>query len=99
MNRLRQHGFLTTDLLTATALLGLIIVLLAATLSRYSRFNEYQWARQRCTAAAMAQLDCLTATGTPIDAGELKRLWPEVSVSLERAPAQGAWKGLGRGQG
>jgi hypothetical protein len=98
MKRTRQGGFLTADLIVATSLLGLIIMVLTVSLVRFARFNHYQWARQRCTAAALAQLDCLTATASLIDAKELERLWPGVDVAVERTPAEAPWEGLDRVQ-
>jgi len=82
------------DFLTAAALLGLIIVLLAVATGTFSRFNEYQWARQRCLAAATAELDSITATGSPVGAQDLERVWPQVTVSVDRSPAGGPWAGL-----
>jgi len=94
MRNVRQKGFIMADFITATALLGLIIVLLATATGSFSRFNEYQWARQRCLAAATAQLDSITATGSPIEAQEIERLWPQVTVSVKRSLADGPWAGL-----
>lgn len=94
MRNLRHTGFMLADFLTATALLGLIITILAVSMSAFSKFNQYQWARQRCTAAALALLDSITATGSPIEAQELHRLWPQVTVSVDRSPADGPWTGL-----
>jgi len=94
MSNARYKGFLMTDFLTASALLGLIITLLAVALGGFSRFNQYQWTRQQCVAAATAQLDSLTATGSPIQEQELERLWPHVSVTIDRAAADGPWTGL-----
>ena len=98
MKKTRQGGFLTADMIVAASLLGLIIMVFTVSLVRFSRFNHYQWARQRCTAAALAQLDCLTATASLIDAKELERLWPGVDVSVQRTPAEAPWKGLNRVQ-
>jgi len=94
MKDARQSGFIMADFLTAAAVLGLIITLLTISASGFAKFNEYQWARQRCLAAATAQLDSITAAGSPIGAQELERLWPQVSVSVDRSPASGPWAGL-----
>jgi type II secretory pathway pseudopilin PulG len=91
---MRHKGFLVAELIVSIILLGMLIAGLATSMNGFSAFNECQWARQRCTAAAQAQLDSLTATGQPIAPQELQRLWPEVEVSLERAAADGAWRGL-----
>jgi len=91
---MRCKGFLTAEMLTATVLLGLIIAGLAVSTSGLSKFNQYQWARQRCTAAALAQLESVTAGGILIEPQELNRLWPEVNVSVARTPADTPWDGL-----
>ncbi len=94
LKKMRRHGFLTAELLVATALLGLIITGLAVSMNGFSKFNQHQWTRQRCTAAAQAQLDSIAATGAPIDEQELKRLWPEVEVVVETKPGEAPWDGL-----
>jgi hypothetical protein len=91
---IRQRGLFMAEMLTGTALLGVIIVGLAVVLNGFAKSNHYQWSRQRCTAAAMAQLDSITATAAPVDPQELQRLWPTVSVTVERAPAGAPWDGL-----
>jgi type II secretory pathway pseudopilin PulG len=92
--RIRDRGFILAELITATALLGLIIVGLAVSMRGFSLVNDCQWARQRCTAAAQAQLDSLTATGRLIEPPELERLWPGVSISVDRTPGEAPWNGL-----
>ena len=94
MRNMRRQGFIMADFLTSAALLGLIIVVLSAAMGSFSRFNHYQWARQRCLSAAMAQLDDITATGSIIETSELERLWPGVTVSVDRSPGTGPWAGL-----
>lgn len=94
MSNARYRGFFLADFLTSVALLGVIITLLAASMSAFSKFNQYQWARQRCISAATAQLDSITATGSPIDEQQLQRLWPQVSVAVQRSPGGGRWDGL-----
>jgi len=91
---MRNKGFLMAEMMTATVLLGLIIAGLAVSVNGFSKFNQYQWARQRCTAAAMAQLESATAAGIVIEPQELTRLWPDVTVSVERKPAEAPWGGL-----
>lgn len=98
MTNARYKGFILADFLTAAALLGLIITLLAVSMGGFSKFNQYQWARQQCVAAATAQLDSLTATGSLIPEQELHRLWPQVSVAADRAAGDGPWTGLERVQ-
>lgn len=92
--RTRQDGFVLAELAVSTALLGLVIAGLAVSMQGFSMFNQYQWTRQRCVAAAEAQLDSLAATGKPIGEGELKRLWPEVDVVMDRTAGVAPWEGL-----
>jgi type II secretory pathway pseudopilin PulG len=91
---MRQRGFLLADFLTAIVLLGLMVTVLTVSMGGFSKFNSYQWARQRCMAAATAQLDSITATGSAIDEPELQRLWPHVNVVVARSAADGPWAGL-----
>ena len=93
-NRIRRSGFLLAELVVATALLGMIIAGLAVSMNGFSMVNDCQWARQRCTAAAQAQLDSFAATGRLIEPEELKRLWPGVDVVVDRSPGAGPWEGL-----
>jgi type II secretory pathway pseudopilin PulG len=92
--RIRCRGFLLAELMVATALLGLIMAGLAVSLNGFSMVNDSQWARQRCAAAAQAQLDGFAATGRLIDVQELNRLWPGVDVVADRSPGAGPWEGL-----
>ncbi len=94
MKNMRYRGIFLADFLVSVALLGLIIAILAASMNGFSKFNQYQWARQRCIAAATAQLDSITATGSPIGEQELQRLWPYVSVTVNRSAADKPWAGL-----
>ena len=82
------------ELATGIALLGLILAGLAVSMHGFTRFNEYQWARQRCIAAAQAQLDSITATGRPVGPEEMKRVWSNVEVSVNTTPGTGPWDGL-----
>lgn len=89
----KQRGFLMTELIVGTALLGVALAGLAVSLQGASMFNQYQWTRQRCVAAAEAQLDSLTATGRPIAETRMKSLWPDVDVAVSRA-GEATWEGL-----
>jgi len=92
--RVRCSGFLLAELMVATGLLGLIIACLAVSMNGFSLVNECQWTRQRCTAAAQAQLDSLAATGRLIEPQEIKRLWPGVDVSVDKSAPAAPWDGL-----
>lgn len=92
--RIRIHGFVLAELAVSISLLGLILAGLAVSMQGFARLNQYQWTRQRCIAAAEAQLDSLTATGAPIGEAELKRLWPEVNMVMDREAGAGSWDAL-----
>ena len=92
--RTKRTGFITTEVIVATAILGIIIVGLTASMSAFSSFNEYQWTRQRCIAAAQAQLDSITATGRAVEPEKLARLWGALEVSVSREPGAAQWEGL-----
>jgi len=98
MKNMRYKGIFLADFLVSIVLLGVIITILAASVNSFSKFNQYQWARQRCIAAATAQLDSITATGSIIEEQEIERLWPHVSVAVDRSAASGPWDGLERVQ-
>ena len=93
-NKTRCGGFLWAELVVATALLGVVLAGLTVSMTGFTLVNNCQWARQRCTAAAQAQIDSLVATGRPIEPQELQRLWPHVDVRVDRAPGAGPWNGL-----
>jgi len=92
--RIGQKGFVLAELAVSISLLGLILAGLAVSMQGFAKLNHYQWTRQRCVAAAEAQLDSLAATGRPIDEAELKRLWPEVNVVTDREAGAGPWDAL-----
>jgi len=93
--RSKKHGgFLLTEMLVVSAILGMLLVGLAVLLDGFARFNRRQLAKQRCTAAAQAQLDCLTVTGRPIPDEDFGRLWPGVGVSIKKFDGAGQWQGM-----
>jgi type II secretory pathway pseudopilin PulG len=92
----RTSGFLLADLIVGITLFAALLAALTMSVGGFGAFNRYQWTRQQCIAAGVAQLDSMTATGAPIEADECKRLWPRVSVSLERTSGVGQWTGLER---
>jgi len=83
-----------TELIVALSLLGLIFAGFALSTHGFGAFNRYQWARQRCVAAAQAQLESLAIRGDPIGDQECERLWPGVSLSVRQEPGTGQWAGL-----
>jgi len=92
--RNRKSGAILIEIITAMFLLGLMLAMLAVSLNGYGSFNDYLLTRQRCTAAAEAQLDSIAATGAIINDQTMKRLWPNVRTSIKKSDGAGQWKGL-----
>jgi len=92
----RRRGFLMAELIVTFTLLGAIIVGLAVSIHSFGLFNRYEWARQRCLAAAQAQLDSFAVRHVSIDAETCARLWPGVTIAVEQQPGTGQWAGLQR---
>ncbi len=90
----KYRGFLLTELAISLSLLGILMVCLGVTLSDFGKFNQYQLVKQRCVAAAQAELDSFAATGGAIDEKDFKRLWPRLDVSIEQSQGDGQWEGL-----
>jgi len=83
-----------TELIVATAVMGLILTGLALAMNGFAKFNRYQLVRQRCIAAALAQLDGITATGKPIPQEDFQRLWPNLATSVSSSPGAGQWEAM-----
>ena len=90
----KYSGFLFTDLVVGLAVLGILLTGLALSLHGFAKFNHYQLLRQRCIAAAQAELDSIAITGRPIRDEALKRLWPKVSISIQQSEGAGQWEGM-----
>ena len=75
-------------------ILGLLISILAITLNGIAKFNLIQLVRQRCVAAAQAELDCIETTGNPVPDENFNRLWPKLNVEIEQSEGTGQWEGL-----
>ena len=91
--RQRYSGFMLAELIVAATILGMILVGLAVSLDGFARFNHYELVRQRCIAAAMAQLDSVTATGQAISEEAFGRLWPKLEFSVDQRAGEGQWEG------
>ena len=87
-------GFLLTELTVALALLGILLTCLALSLNGFRKFNHHQLVRQWCIAAAQAELDSIAVTGKQISDEDFKRLWPKLSVSIEKTNGTDQWKGM-----
>jgi len=90
----RPSGFLLTELIVSLTVLGVLMVGFALSLHAFAKFNRYQLVRQRCIAAAQAQLDSISVTGKPVPEEEVRRLWPGLTVSIHESAGTGQWQGM-----
>jgi type II secretory pathway pseudopilin PulG len=90
----KYRGFFFTELIISLTILGIILAGLAMSLDGIRRLNDYQLARQRCVSAAQAQLDSIAITGNAIEKHDFERLWPKMSVSIEKSQGTGQWEGM-----
>ena len=83
-----------TELIVSMIVLGMLLIMFAISLDGFKRLNSYNLVRQRCVSAAQANLDSIEATGAAVDEGDMKRLWPDVSIKIDESEGLGQWKGL-----
>lgn len=89
----RYGGFLLMEITVSLTIMAMLLAGMAFSLNGMAKFNRYQLVRQHCIAAAQAELDSLTATGKPIKDEDFSRIWPRLSVSIEKSAGQGQWQG------
>ncbi|MFB3893739.1 MAG: hypothetical protein ACE15C_17130 [Phycisphaerae bacterium] len=92
--RAHRGGWLLVELVVSVGLLALLLGAMMLAQRTLAKVNEFQLSRQRCIAAAEAQLDCIASTGRPMADADLARLWPGVCVTVQRTAGQGEWAGL-----
>jgi len=90
----KYSGFFITEIIVASAILGILLVGLALSLYGFAKFNRYQLVRQQCIAAAQAELDSITITGKPIPDADFKRLWPKLGVNIKKSAGTSQWQGM-----
>jgi type II secretory pathway pseudopilin PulG len=90
----KNRGFFLTEIIVASAIIGMLLVCLAISMYGFAKFNRYQLIRQQCIAAAQAELDSITATGKPIPDKDFKQLWPKLEVNIKNSAGTGQWQGL-----
>ena len=88
------RGFVMAELIVSLAILAMLMAVFAISLDGFRRLNHYHLTRQHCVSAAQATLDSIAATGAAIDEGDMKRLWPDVSIRIAESEGTGQWKGL-----
>lgn len=90
---IRNGGFLLAEMTVSLTILAMLLASVAFSLNGIAKFNNYQLVRQQCVAAAQAELDSLTATGKSIPDEDVRRIWPRISVSIEKSAGDGQWLG------
>ena len=90
----RHSGFFLTEMTVSLTLLAMLLSGLALSLHGVAKFNHYQLVRQKCIAAAQAQLESIAATGSLISDDDIAGLWSNISVSTEKSPGVGQWSSM-----
>jgi len=90
----RYGGFLMTEIIVALTIMAMLLAGLALSMNGLAKFNRYQLVRQQCIAAAQAQLDSITATGKSISDEDFHRIWPQLSVSIEKSAGDDQWQSM-----
>lgn len=88
------RGFMMTELIVAMMMLGVLLSIFVISMNGFKRLNHYQLIKQHCVSAAQATLDSIAVTGAAINDNDFKRLFPDVSIRVEKSPGQGQWNGL-----
>jgi type II secretory pathway pseudopilin PulG len=89
----RSGGFMFVEIAVSLTVMAMLLAGVALSMNGIAKFNHYQLVRQHCIAAAQAELDSLTATGEPIGDEDFSRIWPQLSISIEKSAGQGQWQG------
>jgi len=87
-------GWAVVEALMGVAIMGLVAAGLARSVIAAGAINRHHLVRQRCIAAASAQLDSLSAVGKPLPEAGFRRLWPGLRCRLAAVPGKGDWAGL-----
>jgi type II secretory pathway pseudopilin PulG len=90
----KYDGFLLAEMIVALTVTGMLLVGFALALHAFATFNRYQLVRQRCIAAAQAQLESIAVTGKQISTEDFERLWPKLDVSVKKSAGTGQWKDM-----
>ena len=89
-----RKGFLLTEMTVSLTIMAILMAGLAMSLHAFAKFNRYQLVRQKCIAAAQAELESMAATGGPVPDEDFARLWPNISVSTSKSPGTGQWSSM-----
>lgn len=94
LKKRRYGGFLFAEIAVGLTVMAMLLAGVAFSMNGIAKFNHYQLVRQKCIAAAQAEIDSLTATGKPIEEEDFSRIWPQLSVSIDKSAGQGQWQGI-----
>jgi len=83
-----------TELMVSMVVLGMLLIAFTISLDGFRRLNHFEMTRQRCVSAAQATLDSIAATGAAIDANDIDRLWPNMTIRIDESEGTGQWAGL-----
>ena len=90
----RSGGFIFAEITVSLTVMAMLLAGLALSLNGIAKFNRYQLVRLQCIAVAQAELDSITATGKPIPDEDVRRIWPQISVSIEKSAGDDQWQGM-----
>jgi hypothetical protein len=92
-NKIKTKGFLALELYTGIALLTILTFCFAVSMNGFARINDYHIVKQRCIAAAQAQLDSIELTGTELSKEQFDCLWPKIDCQIQQTSPTDQWKG------
>ena len=92
-NKIKISGFIAIELHTGILLLVMLLFCFAVSMNGFARVNDYHLVKQRCIAAAQAQLDSIELTGTELSKKQFESLWPKIDCFIEQTSPTDQWKG------
>ena len=92
-NKIKTDGFAALELHTSIILLVILVFCFSVSLNGFAKVNDYHIVKQRCIAAAEAQLDSIEVTGAGLSKEQFESLWPKVDCEIEQSEPRDEWKG------
>lgn len=89
-----NRGYLLAEAIVALMVLGIILGVLSSLVASVSQASIRIFARQKCIAAALAQLDSVDFTGELLSVEQIESLWPGVQIELKQSPGTESNAGL-----
>ncbi len=90
----KNNGWVLTEIAVVLFVLASFFMVMVSATATFGRFNWLLQNKQRCVAAARAQVDSVVSTGQALKAEDFKRLWPNLEVAVDIRDGAGDWKGL-----